>query len=46
MKTFTGDYTTGYPKFPSGSKAAIIDTKVDIIYEIEYSLKDDKAIEK
>ncbi|KAK7727648.1 hypothetical protein SLS53_006697 [Cytospora paraplurivora] len=46
MKTFTGEVATGHPEFPRGSKAAVVDAKVDVSREIEYSPEDDKAIEK
>lgn len=46
METFTGEVAAGHPEFPSGSRAAVIDVKPEIVKDIEYSPEDDKAIEK
>lgn len=46
METFTGEVAAGHPEFPSGSKAAVIDAKPEVIQDVEYTPEDDKAIEK
>ncbi|KUI56368.1 Alcohol oxidase [Cytospora mali] len=46
METFTGEIAAGHPDFPSGSKAAVIETRVEVAHDVEYSPEDDKAIVK
>lgn len=49
---FRGEVAIGHPKFPAGSKAAVVenipDTGLDAtnIQDLEYSAEDDKAIEQ
>lgn len=48
MDTFAGEIAAGHPQFPSGSKAATIDSKAssDPVQNIQYTQEDDHAIEK
>lgn len=49
---YRGELELGHPKFPEGSKAALVDLEgkdgglQGEIYDLEYSAEDDKAIEK
>lgn len=45
MDTFTGEIAAGHPKFPGGSKAAVISAKPEVVQGVEYTAEDDKAIE-
>ncbi|KAJ4409981.1 hypothetical protein N0V82_009349 [Gnomoniopsis sp. IMI 355080] len=48
MDTFAGEVADGHPRFPSGSKAAAVDSKPtaqQVIEDIKYTPEDDQAIE-
>ena len=45
MDIFRGELAAGQPRFPDGSKAAVVETADGPIFEeIEYSAEDDTAI--
>lgn len=46
MDSFNGEIAAGHPQFPSGSKAATIETKAEQLQDVSYTLEDDKEIEK
>lgn len=48
MDNFAGEIAAGHPQFPSGSKAATIDSKASSgpVQDIQYTQEDDQAIEK
>lgn len=47
-KYYRGELAAGHPKFPAGSKAAVIETDTPLtdVKDLEYSAEDDKAIEQ
>lgn len=48
MDNFAGEIAAGHPEFPSGSKAATVDSKASsgAVEDIQYTQEDDQAIEK
>ncbi|KAH8764369.1 GMC oxidoreductase-domain-containing protein [Diaporthe sp. PMI_573] len=46
MDAFDGEIASGHPQFPSGSKAATIDSKAKESQDISYTPEDDRVIEK
>jgi len=46
MDAFDGEVASGHPQFPSGSKAATIDSKAKESQDISYTPEDDREIEK
>lgn len=48
MDNFAGEIAAGHPEFPSGSKAATIESKASSgpVQDIQYAQEDDQAIEK
>lgn len=45
MNTFAGEIAAGHPKFSSGSKAAVVESKVSDVQNVVYSDDDDKVLE-